>query len=165
MRRFVFVLVCFVAMLIPVAVLASGGEGGFDGVVRCLEVKYHVHATRIPFLGLISFISHKATEGGVSNVHLAEFDDFGEAMDGEELNRMVEEKLGPEWERVIRETSRCGGDQTLIFMHPEGRRMGLFVLDASASELDVVQVSVDPQHLNDKLNEYQHHGHHRDEGD
>ena len=28
MRRFVFVLVCFVAMLVPVAVLASRGEGG-----------------------------------------------------------------------------------------------------------------------------------------
>jgi hypothetical protein len=165
MRRFVFVLVCFVAMLIPVAVLAGGGEGGFDGVVRSLEVKYHVHANRIPFLGLISFISRKATEGGVSNVHVAEFEDFGEVMDGEELNRMVEQKLGPEWERVIRETSRYGGDQTLIFMHPEGRRMGLFVLDAGGQELDVVQVSVDAEHLCDKINEYQHHSHHHDEGD
>jgi len=165
MRRFVFVLVCFVAMLVPVAVLASGGEGGFNGVVRSLEVKYHAHATRIPFMGLISFISRKATEGGVSNVHVAEFEDFQEAMDGEELNRMVEQKLGPEWERVIRETSRYGGDQTLIFMHAEGSRMGLFVLDASGRELDVVQVSVDPAHLNDKVNEYQHHSHHHDDGD
>jgi hypothetical protein len=165
MRRFVFVFVCFVAMLIPVAVLASGGEGGFNGVVRSLELKYHAHATRIPFMGLISFISRRATEGGVSNVHVAEFEDFREAMDGEELNNMVEQKLGPEWERVIRETSRYGGEQTLIFMHPEGSRMGLFVLDASGHDLDVVQVSVDPAHLNDKLNEYQHHSHHHDEGD
>ena len=158
MRRFVFVAVCFVALLIPMAVLASGGELGFDGVVRTLEVKYHVRATRIPFMGLISLISRKATEGGVSNMHVAEFDDFSEAMDGEELNRMVEQKLGPTWERVIRETSRHG-EQTLIFMHPEGQRMGLFVLDASGNELDVVQISVDPAHLNDKLNEYQHHAH------
>ena len=73
MKRFVFVLVCFVALLVPVAVLAGSGEGGFDGVVRGLEVKYHVRATRIPFMGLISFISRRATEGGVSNVHVAEF--------------------------------------------------------------------------------------------
>ena len=164
MKRFVFVLVCFVALLVPVAVLASGGEGGFDGVVRSLEVKYHVRANRIPFMGLISMISRKATRGGVSNMHVAEFEDFSAAMDGEDLNRMVEEKLGPEWERVVRETSRYGQSQTLIFMHPEGARMGLFVLDSSGRELDVVQISVDPAHLNDKLNEYQHHSRH-DEGD
>ncbi len=162
MRRFVFVLVCFVALLIPVAVLASGGEGGFDGVVRSLELKYHVRANRIPFMGLISMISRRATQGGVSNMHVAEFDDFSEAMDGQELNQMVEQKLGPEWERIVRETSRSGESQTLIFMHPEGNRMGLFVLDASGHEMNVVQVSVDPAHLNDKLNEYQHHSHRDD---
>ena len=162
MRRFVFVLVCFVALLVPVAVLASGGEGGFDGVVRSLEVKYHVRATRIPFMGLISFISRRATEGGVSNGHVAEFEDFSASMDGEGLNRMVEEKLGPEWERVVRETSRYGESQTLIFMHPEGARMGLFVVDSGGRELDVVQVSVDAAHLNVKLDEYRHHGHHPD---
>lgn len=160
MRRFVFVLVCFVAMLVPVAVLASGGEGGFNGVVNTLEVKYHVHATRIPFLGLISFVMGKNAEYGVSNVHVAEFEDFRETMDGEELNRMVEEKLGGEWQRVIRETSRGGEEQTLIFMHPEGRHMGLFVLDSSGRELDVVQVSVDAEHLSAKINQYEHHSHH-----
>jgi len=166
MKRIVFVLTCFVALLVPVAVLAGGGEGGFNGVVRSLEMKYHAHATRIPFMGLISFVAHRATEGGVNNVHLAEFDDFSATMDGEELNKMVEQKLGPEWERVIRETSRNGESQTLIFMHAEGKRMGLFVLDASGRELDVVQVSVDPDHLNGKLDEYRHHGHHgENEGD
>ncbi len=164
MKRMIFVLICFVALLVPVTVLAGGGEGGFNGIVRTIEVKYHSHATRIPFMGLISFVARKATQGGVSNVHVAEFEDFSASMDGQELNRMVEQKLGPEWERVIRETSRNGESQTLIFMHAEGQRMGLFVLDSSGHELDVVQVSVDPDHLNGKLDEYRHHAHHN-EGD
>lgn len=157
MRRFVFVLVCFVALVVPVAVLASGGQGGFDGVVEALETKYHVHATRIPFLGLISFVSHKATEGGVSNMHVAEFEGFHQSMDGEELNRLVEEKLGAGWQRMIRETKRGGEEQTLIFVHPEGARMGMFVLDADGSDLDVVQISVDPDHLNQSIGKYEHH--------
>src|SRR5437764_3426752 len=140
MRRFIFVFTCFIALLVPVAVLASGGEGGFDGVVRSIELKYHVHAIRIPFLGLISFVSRKATHGGVSNIHVAEFERFSGPMDGAELNAMVETKLGPGWERMIRETSRNGETQTLIFMRPEGSRMGLFVLDADGRNLDVVQV-------------------------
>ena len=56
--------------------LAGGGAGRFDGVVRTIETRYHVHATRIPFLGLISFVSRKATHGGVSNLHVAEFEHF-----------------------------------------------------------------------------------------
>ena len=104
MRRFVFVIVCFVALSVPVAVLASGGHGGFEGVVQAIEGKYHVQATRIPFLSLVSFVARKATQDGVSGLHIAEFEHFDAAMDGQELNRMVEEKLGPEWQRMIRET-------------------------------------------------------------
>ena len=154
MRALVLVPVCFVALAVPVAVLAGGGEGGFDGVVHTLESKYHVHATRIPFVGLISFVAHRATHGGVSDMHVAEFDDFSANMDGDELNHMVEEKLGTGWERVIRETSKDGAAQTLIFMKPQGERMGMFVLDADGHELDVVQISVDPSHLKESVAKY-----------
>ncbi len=157
MRRFVFFLICAAALIVPVAVLASGGEGGFDGVVRSIEHTYHVRATRIPFMGLISFVSRKATSDGVSNMHMAEFDDFTASLDGEDLTRMVEEKLGPSWARMVRETSRGGREQTLVFMRPEGSRMGLFVLDSDGHELDVVEVSVNPDHLNATIEQYSHH--------
>jgi hypothetical protein len=146
-----------VALLIPVVVLAGGGQGGFDGVVNTLETRYHAHATRIPFLGLISLISRKATHEGVAGLHVAEFDNFSADVDGNELNQIVEEKLGSGWERIIRETNHHGGEQTLIFIHPEGQRMGLFVLDKDGNEMDVVQVSVDPNHLDDDIGHYSHH--------
>jgi hypothetical protein len=159
MKRFILVPIGFLALAVPVVVLANGAQGGFDGVVSSIESRYHVHAQRIPFIGLISFISHQATSGGVSGMHVAEIDDFHAEVDGEELNRMVEEKLGEGWERVIRETSRKSNNQTLIFMHPEGPRMGLFVLDLDGREMDVVQVSVDPKHLNENLGKYEHRHH------
>lgn len=151
-----------VALAIPAAVLAGGGEGGFDGVVRFIESRYHVRATRIPFLGLISLVSRKATHGAVGGLHVAEFESFTETVDGDELNRMVEEKLGSGWERMIRETSRKGHEQTLIFTHPEGERMAMFVVDLDGNELDVVQVSVDPKHLDDDIGQYRHHHHDSD---
>ncbi len=157
-----FVPVLVIALVVPAVVLARGG-GGFDGVVSSIEGRYHAHATRIPFLCVMSLVARKATHGGVSGVHVAEFENFSAPVDGEELNRMVEEKLGPGWERVIRDTSRNGGEQTLIFARPEGSRMGLFVLDLEGNELDVVQVSVDPDHLDDEIGNYEHH--HRDRGD
>jgi len=163
MRRLWLIPIAFVALLVPVLVMAGNGGGGFDGVVNSIESKYHVRATRIPFLGLVSFISRKATHEGVSGLHLAEFEAFSGPVDSEELNRMVEEKLGSGWERIIRETSRRGGEQTLIFIHPEGDRMGLFVLDLDGHEMDVVQVSVDPDHLSENLGHYRHHHRESDE--
>jgi hypothetical protein len=150
-------------IVVPWVALAAGGEGGFDGVVDSIESRYHVHATRIPFMGLASMIAGAATHGGVDGVHVAQFEHFTETVDGGELNRMVEEKLGQGWERMIRETSRHGGEQTLIFSRPDGNRMGLFILDLNGHELDVVQVSVDPEHLNESIVRYGHHG--RDGGE
>ncbi len=60
---------------------------------------------------------------------------------------------------MIRETSQKGDSQTLIFMRPEGSRMGLFVLDADGREMNIVQVSVDPDHLVESVNRYEHHHH------
>jgi hypothetical protein len=153
MRRLLWIPICAAALLVPAVVLA-GDDSGFDGVVRSIESKYHVRATRIPFMGLVSLIAGKAAHQGVSNMRVAEFESFTEPVDGDELNRMVEQKLGPGWERIIRETSRGGHEQTLIFVHPEGARMGLFVVDLDGQEMDVVRVSVDPEHLNENLGHY-----------
>lgn len=160
MKRFILFPICFLALAVPVVVLANGAQGGFDSVVDTLETRYHVHAQRIPFLGLISMISHKATNGGVNGVHVAEIEDFHTDVNGEELNNIVTEKLGAGWERVIRETGRRSNNQTLIFMHPEGSRMGMFVLDLEGGEMDVVQVSVDPNHLKESIGKYDHHHDH-----
>ncbi len=163
MRRLILIPLCFFALAVPVVVLANGAQGGFDGVVSSIETRYHVHAQRIPMLGLMSFISHRASGGAVSGMHVAEIDDFQSDVNGEELNNLVQQKLGEGWERVIRETSRKGDNQTLIFMQPEGKRMGVFVLDLDGHELDVVQVSVDPNHLTETVSKYQHH--HDDDSD
>jgi len=63
---------------------------------------------------------------------------------------------------MVRETSKYGHNQTLVFTHPEGERMGLFVVDLDGNEMDVVQVSVDPKHLDDDINNYSHHHHDSD---
>jgi hypothetical protein len=156
--------ICAIILTIPVAVMAGGG-GGFDGVVTTLEHRYHAHATRIPFVGLISLVAHKATSGGVSGLHVAEFDDFNEQVDGDELDNLVAEKLGEGWQRMIRDTSKHGAEQTLIFARPDGNRMGLFIVDVDGNEMDVVQISVDPDHLNQSIGKYEHHGGDADHSD
>jgi len=156
MKVLACIAICAIVLMVPVAVLAGSG-GGFDGVVNTLEHRYHAHATRIPFMGLMSLVAHKASSGGVSGLHVAEFDNFSEQVDGDELNNIVAEKLGEGWQRMIRDTSRHGAEQTLIFARPEGNRMGLFIVDLDGNEMDVVQISVDPDHLSQSIDKYKHH--------
>jgi hypothetical protein len=158
-RHFLIPLGCAALCLlivVPWIAHAAGGGGGFDGVVSTIESQYHVHATRIPCMGFASLIAGAATHGGVASVHVAEFEHFDKTADGDELNRMVEEKLGQGWQRIIRDTSRHGKEQTLIFARSEGKRMVLFILDLDGNEMDVVQVSVDADNLSKTINKYDH---------
>ena len=165
MRKLALIPICTIALIVPVAVLASAGEGGFDGVVHSLEHQLHVKAQRIPFMSLISFVARGASNGAVSGMHIAEFENFSGDIDGQDVNRMVEQKLGPSWQKVVRETSRHGASQTLIYMRPEGRRMGMFILDADGHNMDVVQLSVDAEHVAEQIGRYDHHSKHGSHAD
>jgi len=152
------------AIMTPAILLASGGnEVGFDAIVRDVESRYHAHAHRIPFMGLISVVAGVSTHGGVRSVHLAEFEDVNGPVDGEELNKLVEQHVGKGWQRIVRETSRDGGEQNLIFVHPEGNRMGMLVVDLDGHDLNLVQVSINPDRLTDEIN--QHSGKHHPQTD
>ena len=165
-RRLIWAIpIAALVVLVPTAVvLAATGEGGFDGVVDSIESQYHVHATRIPMMGLVSLIAGAATHDGVRSLHVAEFERFDANVDGLELKQMVDRKLGSGWELMVRETSRKGGEQTLIYCHPEGKHMGLFIIDREHNELNVVQVSVDPDHLNESIGKWDHQGAHGSAG-
>lgn len=151
-----------VAVMTPAILLAMGGGmgGGFDPVVHGIESRYHVHANKIPFMGLISGIAHVASHGGVGGLHVAEIEHFDEDVDGAELTSIVEHHVGKGWGRMIRETSKDGSEQTLIYTKPQGDKMAMLIVDLDGHEMDVVQVSVDPNHLDDDMSPF-HHRHHQ----
>ncbi|MGH9590876.1 MAG: hypothetical protein ACRD25_10785 [Terracidiphilus sp.] len=157
MRLWLWLPLCTAASVVLLVAMAPR-ETGFNGVVRSIEIRYHAHATKIPMMGLLSAVALGATHGGVGDLHVAEFEHFNGPVDGDELNRIVEERIGRGWDRMVRERSRGGRELSLVFSRPEGRRMGLFVVDLDGHELDVVQVSVNPNHLNETIAQYEGHG-------
>ena len=165
----VLVLAGLAAVMTPAFLLAAGGTGqGFDAIVHGIEERYHVHATRIPFMSLVSGIAGVATHGGVRGLHVAEFDHFRAdtdvPVDGAEFNALIEKHVGPGWERIVRETSRNGGDQSFIYVRPEGEHMGMLVVDLDSHELNVVQMSINPDQLTKELSDH-HNKVHQDEPD
>ena len=158
------------AVMTPAILLAASGSGqGFDAIVHEIESRYHAHATRIPFMGLMSGIAGISTHGGVHGLHVAEFENFhgGEdgAVDGDELKALVEQHAGEGWSRMIRETSRNGNEQTLIYIRPEGKQIGMLVVDLDHHNLDVVQISLNPDRLLDEARERSGRHHHEDSDD
>ncbi len=151
--------VSIAVLMTPAILLAASGSngGGFDSVVRGIESRYHVHANRIPFMGLISGIAGMATHGGVHGLHVATVEEFHGPVDGTEFNALVEQRVGPGWQRMIRETSR-DGEQTLIYVRAEGNHVGMLVVDLDGHELDVVQLSVNPDQLSTEIAKHQHSG-------
>jgi hypothetical protein len=146
-----------VAVMTPAVVLAAGGSGGgFDDVVSGIEQRYHVHANKIPFMGLVSFVAGRATHGGVHGLHVAEIERFDGPVDGEELTALVQKRAGNGWSRMIRETGR-GGDQSLIYIRSEKEHIGMLIVDLNGHEMDIVQISVNPDQLAEQIKEH-HHG-------
>jgi hypothetical protein len=159
----VMFLVGSVLVMTPLLVLAASGGQGFDAVVNGIEHRYHAHPTKIPFMGLVSGIARIATHGGVKNMHVAEFENFSGPVDGAEFNALVEERVGKGWSRMVRETSRSGDQQSLIFVRAEGDHVGMLVVDLDGHELDVVQMSLNPDQLAHQLSDHMnHHGKHSD---
>jgi hypothetical protein len=165
------VLGCVAAVMTPMILLAAGGNGGgFDAVVRGIESRYNVHATRIPFMGLVSGIAGFATRGGVRGLHVAEIEHLEGPVDGAEFNALVEQRVGQGWQRMIRETTHhraikdgdaTRDEQTLIYVRPDGSRVAMLIVDLDAHELNIVQVSVKPDQLSRQVAEH-HHGDHHD---
>jgi hypothetical protein len=146
------------AVMTPAILLAaSGGGQGFDAVVHGIESRYHAHATRIPFMGLISGIAGISTHGGVRGLHVAEIENLQGPVDGAELNELVEQRAGTGWQRIIRETSRSGDEQSLIYVRPEGDHLGMLVVDLDNHEMNLVQMSMNPDRLADEMSNHRHH--------
>jgi hypothetical protein len=152
-----------VAVMTPAILLAASGGGmgsGFDSVLSGIESRYGAHATKIPFMGLVSLIAGHATKGGVRGLHVAEIENLKGHVDGSELNALVAERVGPGWKRMVRETSRTGDEQSLIYVKPEGSRIGMLVVELDHHDLNLVQMSIDPDKLSDEIMSHHHGGDH-----
>jgi len=130
---------------VPVAMNAAAGRD-FNAVVSAVEQRYASHAERVPLMGLVSFCAWAATRGGVKGMRVAEFDHLPAAADSGELEGLVRNSLGQDWQLFVADRSRSG-DLSLIFVQPEGASMRMLVADFEHGELDLVRLEVNGDRL------------------
>jgi len=133
------------AIVLPMTVRAAGHHD-FDAVVSAVEHRYDVRSEKLPMMGLISFCGWVATGGGVKGLKIAEFDHFTGPTDPADLDKLVNESLGGEWQRFVASRER-NGELNLIYAQPDGHAMRMLIVDYEHDELDVVRVEVNADRL------------------
>ncbi|MGA8108253.1 MAG: hypothetical protein WBD46_11025 [Acidobacteriaceae bacterium] len=133
------------AVAVPLAMNAAASRD-FNAVVSAVEQRYSSHAERVPLMGLVSFCAWAATRGGVKGMRVAEFEHLPAASDSAELEGIVRNSLGQDWQLFVADRSR-NGDLSLIYVQPEGASMRMLVADFEHGELDLVRLEVNGDRL------------------
>ncbi len=151
------------ALLVSGTGCASAADREFNGVVHDVSQRYHLHATKVPMMSLVSLCARVATHGGVKGLRVAEFGGVSPSVDMTALSGLVRANLGPEWQPFITEQSRDGGEQSVIYVRPMGKSMRMLIADYDGGELDVVRMELNGAALAKWVKEPKaqaHSGHH-----
>ncbi len=136
-----------------VAASASAQDGGFDGVVRAVDARYHVHGRRVPMMWAISLVARGYTHGGVRGLRVVEFEGLRSEINRGGLDEMVRSELGSGWSPMVRQRSlRQGSGQAVtetstVWVQPAGKRMRMVVVNLEGTELNLVRMELIPEAL------------------
>jgi hypothetical protein len=130
---------------IPLAAIASS-SGDFDAVLTAVEHRYSAHAERVPMMGFVNFCAWMATGGGVKGMRVAEIDGLPGTPNSEELQKLVRDSLGPNWQPFV--TDREGDKEvSVIYVQPVGGSMRMMIADYDNHELDLVRIEINGDRL------------------
>lgn len=144
----------------------------FNGVVHAIEDHYGVRHMRIPFLSFA--MSFAARPAGVSGIRLAVFEDFHpssasmhtRASRSEDLQRVVEHSLGPDWRLFVRTRTQDDFDDALIYVNLGEAKLQMMIVTIEPDEATVVEMNLSDRALRRWLDEPKesaedNSGHHR----
>lgn len=124
-------------------------DGGFDTFAGQIESIYHVRRTHIPMLWVASVAVKFVHPAGVKGFKFASFSNgnFTGSSNTTELNAVMRQSLGKQWQPLIAQQSRRTGERTIIYTKPAGKDIELMLASFSAAEGVLVQVKVSPAAL------------------
>ena len=134
----------------------------FGKIVHHIEAKYHVHRQHRWVMGLAGFTVKFWHIGGVKNFKGAIFENqpFVNAASDTRFDEVVRAAMDSGWQPLVQSWDRHTGERTYIYAQDLGKDMKVLVVNLESNEAVVLQVKVDPQKLNDFIEETSA-GHHR----
>jgi len=126
-------------VILSVSTMSLAADHEFRGVVRAIETSYGLHHMHIPLLGFALFFVRPE---GVSGLKLAVFENFNVPSAVDDVDRIVENSLGPDWHPFVRVRSKHDGETTLIYASPEGGKLRMMIISVESSEATVVELKL-----------------------
>ena len=124
-------------LMISSTVLARERDD-FNSILKRVESHYGKRHMRLPLMGLISFTSLMTRPMGVSGLRLAVIEGVGSRHEG-----IPDFHPGPEWQPVIRTTSR-NGERMVMYGREDGTAIRALMVAIEKNEAVVLQMRLDP---------------------
>ena len=109
----------------------------FNAILKRVESHYSKRHMKIPFLGMVTFVSHFTRPLGASDLKLAVIEGVGSR------DSIPDFEPGPEWRAFLRTTSRSG-EHTVIYGRDEGQAVRTLMLVVDHDEAVVMHMRLDP---------------------
>jgi hypothetical protein len=150
-------IISFIAACALTAPLSFGADREFNEIVRSFSQEFHTRPTRIPFVfGLVNAFLFTAQPAGTKHMDVAIFEDFNAARAaGRDVERIISDATAPRWTPFVKVRSRHNGsgEQTFVYMRPEGKGCRLLVASIEPNEATVVQLNLNPEAVQKWLKE------------
>ncbi len=140
MRRGYPVLILFLVLTLPAA-----AADGFSGVVKGIEAHYGIRRLHPHLIGFTMFLAKPAMWGsGAGAMKVAVFEDENRTFKASlaELDAIVAESAGPQWQPFVRVDSRGDGEATVIYTSFSGKHMRMLIATIEPGSIAVVHLKI-----------------------
>lgn len=150
-RLFVVMMSLFVILAFT-AIETHAGGNEYDRVVKQLKTRYQAKKVKIPFMWLARFAVKVVRPAGVKSFSVTLFEDLkfsGQDVD-REMQAVMRESFGPEWQPILRVRQKSG-QQAYMYMRDAGENsVKIAFLSIDNGDAAVIRATVNP----DKLAEF-----------
>jgi hypothetical protein len=139
----------------------------FGRIVNHIEVNYHVHRNYRFVMGFAGLVVKFWHIGGVKSFKGAIFENqrlndprLVRGASDATMDEIVQRAGQSSWRPVVRSYSRRSNEHTYIYAQDAGKDLKLLIVNVEPNEAAVIQVKVDPDKLDQFLNENTGNGRH-----
>jgi hypothetical protein len=119
-----------------------------DRVAHAVEAQLGVRRTHIPMLGFAMFVGKVASGFQMPGTKLVVFDDARLSNSTpRQLENAVSNALGAEWSPFVKSISNHGGEQTWIYLRPQGKGLHIFIATAVSGEVSLIEVKASERQM------------------
>ncbi len=136
------------AVMLCLAAPVVSHASEMDRVARAIEAQLGVRRTHIPMLGFAMFVGKIASGFQMPGAKLAVFEDGRlSSSSPQDLERAVSSALGPEWTPFVKSISNHGGEQTWIYLRPQGKGLHMFIATAESGGVSLIEVKASKRQM------------------